>query len=107
MTMPALADLTGTYVLDPAHTRIGFVARHAMITKVRGSFAEFEGTLKLDGSDPAKSGVWSPSSPTASTPATSSETDTCGPTTFSMPRTTRGSPSPRPGSSSWTAATSG
>ncbi|WP_328323969.1 MULTISPECIES: YceI family protein [unclassified Streptomyces] len=57
MTMPALADLTGTYVLDPAHTRIGFVARHAMITKVRGSFADFEGTLKLDGSDPTKSGA--------------------------------------------------
>lgn len=55
MTAPALADLTGTYVLDPAHTRIGFVARHAMITKVRGSFHEFEGTLHLDGSDPSRS----------------------------------------------------
>ncbi|MBP2358358.1 polyisoprenoid-binding protein YceI [Streptomyces clavifer] len=55
MTMPALTDLTGTYVLDPVHTRIGFVARHAMITKVRGAFHEFEGTLHLDGSDPAKS----------------------------------------------------
>ncbi|MFE2378802.1 YceI family protein [Streptomyces sp. NPDC059398] len=57
MTMPALTDLTGSYVLDPAHTRIGFVARHAMITKVRGSFAEFEGTLQLDGADPAQSRV--------------------------------------------------
>lgn len=28
----------GTYALDPAHTTIGFVARHAMITKVRGNF---------------------------------------------------------------------
>ncbi|MFI1092299.1 YceI family protein [Streptomyces sp. NPDC020917] len=55
MTTPALADVTGTYVLDPAHTRIGFVARHAMITKVRGSFHEFEGTLQLDGSDPSRS----------------------------------------------------
>lgn len=55
MTSPALADLTGTYTLDPAHTGIGFVARHAMITKVRGSFTEFEGTLHLDGSDPARS----------------------------------------------------
>ena len=35
-TAPALTDLTGTYTLDPAHTRIGFVARHAMVTKVRG-----------------------------------------------------------------------
>ncbi|MEU5658428.1 YceI family protein [Streptomyces sp. NPDC047737] len=55
MATPALADLTGTYLLDPAHTRIGFVARHAMITKVRGAFHEFEGTLLLDGSDPSRS----------------------------------------------------
>ncbi len=41
-TAPTLADLTGTYTLDPAHTRIGFVARHAMVTKVRGAFNEFE-----------------------------------------------------------------
>lgn len=55
MTMPALSDVTGTYVLDPAHTRIGFLTRHAMITKVRGSFHDFEGTLHLDGSDPSRS----------------------------------------------------
>ncbi|MEU7023497.1 YceI family protein [Streptomyces sp. NPDC046203] len=54
MTMP-LSELTGDYVLDPAHTRIGFVARHAMVTKVRGAFHQFEGTAHLDGADPAKS----------------------------------------------------
>ncbi|MFF2659766.1 YceI family protein [Kitasatospora sp. NPDC058032] len=54
MTAP-LPDLTGDYVLDPAHTRIGFVARHAMVTKVRGSFTAFEGTAHLDGGDPARS----------------------------------------------------
>jgi polyisoprenoid-binding protein YceI len=48
-------DLTGDYVLDIAHSRLGFVARHAMVTKVRGAFNEFEGTAHLDGSDPAKS----------------------------------------------------
>jgi polyisoprenoid-binding protein YceI len=47
--------LTGDYVIDPAHSRIGFVARHAMITKVRGSFNEFTGKAHLDGTDPAKS----------------------------------------------------
>jgi polyisoprenoid-binding protein YceI len=52
---PALTDLTGTYTIDPAHTRIGFVARHAMVTKVRGSFDEFEGTATLDGANPANS----------------------------------------------------
>ena len=53
----ALTDLTGTYTLDPAHTRIGFVARHAMVTKVRGAFNEFEGTGTLDGTNPANSRV--------------------------------------------------
>src|ERR1700735_5354583 len=52
-----LTDLTGTYTLDPAHTRIGFVARHAMVTKVRGAFNEFEGTATIDGTDPSKSSV--------------------------------------------------
>ncbi|MEU0938534.1 YceI family protein [Embleya sp. NPDC005971] len=51
----AISELTGDYVLDPAHTRIGFVARHAMVTKVRGAFHQFEGTAHLDGADPAKS----------------------------------------------------
>ncbi|MFJ9550532.1 YceI family protein [Streptomyces erythrochromogenes] len=55
MTTTGLAELTGDYVLDPAHTRIGFVARHAMVTKVRGAFHQFDGTAHLDGSDPAKS----------------------------------------------------
>ncbi|MFE3578659.1 YceI family protein [Streptomyces vinaceus] len=54
-TTPALTDLTGDYVLDPAHTRIGFIARHAMVTKVRGAFHQFEGTAHLDGADPARS----------------------------------------------------
>ncbi len=44
MTTPALTDLVGTYTIDPAHTTIGFVTRHAMVTKVRGSFTEFTGT---------------------------------------------------------------
>lgn len=52
---PALAKLTGDYVIDPAHTSIGFTVRHAMVTNVRGSFADHEGTLHLDGADPARS----------------------------------------------------
>src|SRR2546423_13541076 len=47
--------LTGTYTIDTAHTRIGFVARHAMVTKVRGAFNEFEGTARVDGENPANS----------------------------------------------------
>ncbi|MFJ3979942.1 YceI family protein [Streptomyces sp. NPDC090021] len=52
---PALAALTGDYAIDPAHSSIGFTVRHAMVTNVRGSFADHEGTLHLDGSDPARS----------------------------------------------------
>ncbi|MFF6999825.1 YceI family protein [Streptomyces sp. NPDC008313] len=52
---PGLAALTGDYTIDPAHTTIGFVARHAMVTNVKGAFKEFEGTLHLDGGDPAAS----------------------------------------------------
>jgi polyisoprenoid-binding protein YceI len=53
-TTTKLSELTGDYVLDTAHTRIGFVAR-AMATKVRGQFDEFEGSAHLDGDDPSKS----------------------------------------------------
>lgn len=52
---PALAALTGDYAIDPAHSSIGFTVRHAMVTNVRGSFAQHEGTLHLDGSDPSRS----------------------------------------------------
>ncbi|NIJ11469.1 polyisoprenoid-binding protein YceI [Saccharomonospora amisosensis] len=47
--------LTGDYVIDPAHSRFGFVARHAMVTKVRGAFNEFEGSARVDGENPANS----------------------------------------------------
>ena len=56
ITAPSTLDeLAGTYTIDPAHTRIGFVARHAMVTKVRGAFNEFEGAVVVDGDDLAKS----------------------------------------------------
>lgn len=43
-TTAALTDLDGTYTIDPAHSRVGFSTRHAMVTKVRGAFNEVEGT---------------------------------------------------------------
>jgi polyisoprenoid-binding protein YceI len=54
-TTTKLSELTGDYVLDTAHTRIGFIARQAMLAKVRGQFDEFEGSAHLDGDDPSKS----------------------------------------------------
>lgn len=47
-------ELTGDYEIDPAHSRIGFTARHAMVTKVRGSFGGFSGQAHID-ADPARS----------------------------------------------------
>ncbi|MER5873757.1 YceI family protein [Streptomyces sp. NPDC002044] len=52
---PALAALTGDYVIDASHSSIGFTVRHAMVTNVRGSFGEHEGLLRLDGTDPSRS----------------------------------------------------
>jgi polyisoprenoid-binding protein YceI len=54
-TATDLAALTGDYTLDKAHSRIGFVARHAMVTKVRGLFKEFDGSIHLDAQDPSRS----------------------------------------------------
>ncbi|MCO5968110.1 YceI family protein [Actinoallomurus soli] len=57
MTTTTLGALSGDYVLDTAHTRIGFVARHTMGSKVRGRFERFEGRAHLDGGDPSRSSV--------------------------------------------------
>jgi polyisoprenoid-binding protein YceI len=38
---------TGTYVIDPAHTEVGFVARHLVGTKVRGRFTDVSGTFTV------------------------------------------------------------
>ena len=51
------AELSGKYAIDPSHSRIGFSARHAMVTKVRGGFNEFEGSGVLDGEDVTKSSL--------------------------------------------------
>lgn len=37
----------GTFALDPAHTRVGFVARHMMVSKVRGNFQEVAGEITV------------------------------------------------------------
>lgn len=38
-----------TFTIDPAHTRVGFAARHFGINTVKGKFNEFTGKLVLDG----------------------------------------------------------
>jgi polyisoprenoid-binding protein YceI len=51
----AVEDIAGDYALDVTHTRIGFSARHAMVTTVRGQFGDFEGTAHIDTANPAGS----------------------------------------------------
>src|SRR4029079_13144479 len=57
---PPMTDLSaltpGTWTVDPAHSTVGFVARHLMITKVRGRFTDFSGSLEI-ASDPLQSHV--------------------------------------------------
>ncbi|WP_131106456.1 YceI family protein [Ornithinimicrobium sufpigmenti] len=49
--------LAGTWTIDPGHSSLGFTARHAMVTNVRGTFDEVEGSGTLDLTDPANSSV--------------------------------------------------
>ena len=53
----AIDDITGDYTIDVSHSRLGFVARHAMVTKVRGQFGAFTGTAHIDEATPADSKV--------------------------------------------------
>ena len=50
-------EYAGQWRFDPAHTRIGFSTRHAMVTKVRGAFNDVEGTITVDPDAPERSGV--------------------------------------------------
>lgn len=48
LTQEVTAD---TYNVDPAHSRLGFVVRHLGFSKVRGSFENFEGTIRMNPDD--------------------------------------------------------
>jgi polyisoprenoid-binding protein YceI len=37
--------IAGTWEIDPVHSHVGFVARHLMVSKVRGSFTKVEGEI--------------------------------------------------------------
>jgi polyisoprenoid-binding protein YceI len=46
--MADISDLTpGTWNIDASHSTVGFVARHLMITKVRGTFTNFSGAIEV------------------------------------------------------------
>jgi len=46
-TIPLAPSLTGTWSIDPVHSRIGFAAKHLGINIVKGRFETFEGTLEI------------------------------------------------------------
>jgi polyisoprenoid-binding protein YceI len=48
---------SGEWRIDSSQTRIGFSIRHAMVTKVRGAFNEFEGVIMADAENPERSSV--------------------------------------------------
>jgi polyisoprenoid-binding protein YceI len=48
--------VTGTWTIDPAHSDVGFVIRHLMISNVKGHFTRFEGRI-VTADDPRDSGV--------------------------------------------------
>ena len=52
-----VGHLSGSYQLDPVHSRLGFSVRYAVVTKVHGRFDSFDGRLQLDASDPTRSSV--------------------------------------------------
>jgi polyisoprenoid-binding protein YceI len=45
VTFPGLT--TGTWVIDPSHSEVGFVVRHMMVSKVKGRFADVQGTITV------------------------------------------------------------
>lgn len=52
-----VSDVSGDYTIDTSHSRLGFSARHAMVTTVRGQFDGYEGTAHVDTTTPANSKV--------------------------------------------------
>src|SRR4051794_6347162 len=48
--------VVGTWDIDPVHSTVGFVARHMMVSKVRGFFSEFSGEI-VTAPDPTRSSV--------------------------------------------------
>ena len=44
-----------TWKLDNAHTQVNFSAKHMMVTTVRGTFHDVQGSIELDETDPTRS----------------------------------------------------
>ena len=53
---PTIAIATRTYQIDKSHSEASFQVRH-LLSRVRGQFSDFEGTIEFDPADPAASSV--------------------------------------------------
>ncbi len=56
MATAATGTTTRMYQIDKAHSEVAFQVRH-LVTRVRGRFADFEGTIEFDEADPTRSSV--------------------------------------------------
>src|SRR5436305_13795541 len=54
-TTTGTTTITGTYDIDPTHSRVGFAAKHAMVATVRGGFKVYSGEVFLDEENPQNS----------------------------------------------------
>jgi polyisoprenoid-binding protein YceI len=52
------SELNGTWEIDPAHSTIGFAAKHAMVATTRGHFARFTGGAVIDVEAPESTRAW-------------------------------------------------
>ena len=46
--MTLFPNFAGTWNIDAAHSQIGFMVRHAMVTKTRGRFTDYTGSFTVD-----------------------------------------------------------
>ena len=55
MTSTETATEVTTWSIDPAHSEVGFAVKHLMISTVKGHFADVQGTITVDETDPSQS----------------------------------------------------
>ena len=55
VTTTATTPATTTWTIDPTHSHVEFSVRHLMIATVKGRFADVQGTVIIDETDPVRS----------------------------------------------------
>ena len=82
------AATSRTFAIDKTHSDLTFQVRH-LVTKVRGRFTDFSGTVPFDEARPELSSASFEAAPPASTPAPPIATRTCAPTISSTSKSSR------------------